>query len=495
MRLSMWMIANRLKALDIEIHIRSDAPVNLMSARTAYATDCAHIYSMGCHSVCKYEDNYIVIKDISTTEAFEIVQGIFDSYNLWYVSMNEYALRMNYQKIIDDCKLFFQNPMVLFDANFKVLAMSTNYAKEDLDDEWNQLYEYGYSSVKAVNYLNDIISDRIISKDGAQIYRTIKKDFEMYDFAILNINYNEVMCGRLIVLEKDRQINYGDLQLMEMLGDVLSPSLDRMNIHGNDKACYNVFTELLRTGTINKENLSLQMRYYEWEPDDIYRVFNINFIKPPQDKKMFWLLRSLILKKFPQCSVSIYNEEITLIMNEKQTGIEQALKLFENICLKNKAKLSISLPAYGIRHLNYFYDQAVFEMKYRKKRNGPAEYYFFYDCAIMYILKSSSIKSQICACNSNLLYLWNLDEEHNTGKVLTLKAYLENGRSLVNTAAALFVHRNTLVYRMKKIEEVITDNLDDAYVRDYMKISIYILEMNKREEKAGKCYKEKDEEI
>ena len=39
MKLSMWMIANRLQSLDMKLDIRGNAPVILNSARRVYATN------------------------------------------------------------------------------------------------------------------------------------------------------------------------------------------------------------------------------------------------------------------------------------------------------------------------------------------------------------------------------------------------------------------------------------------------------------------------
>ena len=44
MKLSMWMLVNRLHNFELEVHIRDDSPVNLKSARRAYATDCVYVY-------------------------------------------------------------------------------------------------------------------------------------------------------------------------------------------------------------------------------------------------------------------------------------------------------------------------------------------------------------------------------------------------------------------------------------------------------------------
>jgi DNA-binding PucR family transcriptional regulator len=44
---------------------------------------------------------------------------------------------------------------------------------------------------------------------------------------------------------------------------------------------------------------------------------------------------------------------------------------------------------------------------------------------------------------------------HNPELLITLWAYLDNGRSLEATARELFVHPNTVRYRLKRISEVI----------------------------------------
>jgi carbohydrate diacid regulator len=43
----------------------------------------------------------------------------------------------------------------------------------------------------------------------------------------------------------------------------------------------------------------------------------------------------------------------------------------------------------------------------------------------------------------------------------TIVPWCENGFNLVRTAAALYIHRNTLVYRLGKIEEVTRRSLRD----------------------------------
>ena len=53
------------------------------------------------------------------------------------------------------------------------------------------------------------------------------------------------------------------------------------------------------------------------------------------------------------------------------------------------------------------------------------------------------------------------DEEKNTELYETLKMYCLCGNNIAETASMLYVHRNTLVYRLKKIRELIGSDIDD----------------------------------
>ena len=67
--------------------------------------------------------------------------------------IREEASRQEYQKAIDTACRMVKNPMVLFDANNKVLGMTSAYGEHDLDSEWACLSRYGYSSLNAINMI------------------------------------------------------------------------------------------------------------------------------------------------------------------------------------------------------------------------------------------------------------------------------------------------------------------------------------------------------
>jgi carbohydrate diacid regulator len=69
------------------------------------------------------------------------------------------------------------------------------------------------------------------------------------------------------------------------------------------------------------------------------------------------------------------------------------------------------------------------------------------------------------------------DEDENIKELLkTVKAYFENKMSIKNTAAALYVHRNTILYRINKFEEYCGINITDPYQCMMVYIALNFLE-------------------
>lgn len=70
------------------------------------------------------------------------------------------------------------------------------------------------------------------------------------------------------------------------------------------------------------------------------------------------------------------------------------------------------------------------------------------------------------------------DDDRNTELVKTLEYYLDHGGSLVETAQALYIHRNTLLHRLERIKSLIQINLRDPLQRLNLHIAIKAYRLN-----------------
>ena len=66
------------------------------------------------------------------------------------------------------------------------------------------------------------------------------------------------------------------------------------------------------------------------------------------------------------------------------------------------------------------------------------------------------------------------DQVNQSNLLHTLKVYLENDRNAQRCANLLYLHRNSLQYRVRRIQEIAGINLDDPYERSYLRLSFLL---------------------
>ena len=72
--------------------------------------------------------------------------------------------------------------------------------------------------------------------------------------------------------------------------------------------------------------------------------------------------------------------------------------------------------------------------------------------------------------------LIEIRENSSLNQIETLKSYLNNNFNLLKTADELFIHRNTLIYRLNKIKEILKNDLEDARYKNELLNSLMIID-------------------
>ena len=91
------------------------------------------------------------------------------------------------------------------------------------------------------------------------------------------------------------------------------------------------------------------------------------------------------------------------------------------------------------------------------------------DCFLPYMIYScGGNRNHQVLCHSKLRKLLDYDTEHGLDYTRTLQGYLENNCSQAEACRALFLHRSTLIQRLKRISEISKLDLDDEDTRLYL---------------------------
>ncbi len=138
---------------------------------------------------------------------------------------------------------------------------------------------------------------------------------------------------------------------------------------------------------------------------------------------------------------------------------------------KKSLAVGVSMEAFGLANVHFAYKQALFALQ-ESDEPGVRD---CRDLALPFLL--DTIRREPAA--QNLLHpalatLRAYDSESGTELLPTLAAYIECGCSQSRTAKQLFVHLNTLKYRLKRIVELTGIDFEDRETMLYLDLSLHL---------------------
>lgn len=483
MKLSMWMIANRLSDFEPELQIREKAPAVLNSARRVYATNCVYVYPEDGHVVCNGEGDIIRIFNMTVTQAFEIVQGVFDYYEDWLEQLKAAVSRKDYQEAVNLSYPIFRNPMVLFDGNNRVLGITKQYGPDSLDGEWEYISRYGYSSLNAVLQMRNDYSNISFSRPGSQFYQLSGNRLMRYAGISYCIYSEDMICGRMNLLEKERPLNEGDHQILEKISEILEPALGRMRLQ-DGKQNSNVFYNILLKKPYDSETLGIQLDYHQWSAEGTFHLAVVRVQQLPDREELksnVDILLQTIQQNAQSCVILKKASDILILANFMLISDKYLMQFLKRMAENNPVKIGFSLPCRGLDKAGRLYSQAGAALSYGIRLEPEKSFYHFFDYAIDFIIGSCSPEESVHACMPGVVQLWEMQQKSGDDLYATLKCFLEHERSASRTGDALHTHRNTVLYRIEKIQDILKCSLDDPYVRDYCRLSMRTLELYGRE--------------
>jgi purine catabolism regulator len=95
---------------------------------------------------------------------------------------------------------------------------------------------------------------------------------------------------------------------------------------------------------------------------------------------------------------------------------------------------------------------------------------YYYDNMVVYDMLSHINNKAFF--NDRLHKLIEYDKTQGTDYINTLLKYFECGLNLSKTAEEMYVHRNTIAYRLKKAEEILDSNLENYHSRLQLELSM-----------------------
>jgi hypothetical protein len=276
---------------------------------------------------------------------------------------------------------------------------------------------------------------------------------------------NHKRFGTLGLIDICSPFTRGQLSLVYHLKKVLEYALENNHDYqGNAEESLYWIDRLIQGFAIEEKIVLYHLAKRNWKIDEDY--FIINFSAPDQlldedllkmyCRKVKTILNQGIAFTFENAIISILRKKDYLLSDpDLLNQLDQLADLFGL-----NFGISMFLPTFT--EIKTAYIQSKVALTEGLKKNPHQTHHFFADCYATHLVHSLSDTTSLKSiCHPKIQQLRLYDEKNNTDLIYNLTTYLQNGRNIQHTADKLFIHRNTLTYRLEKIEKILELPLDD----------------------------------
>ena len=478
MKLNMWMIVNRLKNFDIEYSINSGMEMNLNSAQPVLIPDTVHVTESGRDVVCVSGEDRIVIHDMNFKDGYTLVQSIFNWYQDWLIRVDDCIMSGRFDEFATEMYSAFDNPVMFQDSNYRLLGMCHEFKEGDMPEEWKYTQDIGQSSVEGYSLMAEYLTKhRTVSYDNVILFEAIKNSSVPYNGMFSSMRFHGRSFAKLIVLEYNRPFNQRDYGLFSHLARRISIYSAAISTTFDNSLDDQTLRRLLEGRSVQPEKMMFFHNIMSQEERGWFSVLVLQLTDPKKknDPNALMILDNLIHNRYTASTTCIYQDTIVILLCvpvPKDTA-SQILGSLESYGYKDSVCAGQSLNFTNLSETHFFYDQAVLSMRFYDKEKK--EIHGFYDLAYRYLLSSGDNRKMYCEPMARKLWEQNPEKRDYLYSVLI---YLYMERSSTKAAEKLFIHKNTLTYRIKVLREQCGWDFEDPYVRRYVSLSIYLLSNN-----------------
>ena len=390
------------------------------------------------------------------------------------------------QHITDTAFEVFGCPIVVIDTSYRFLSRCFN---SDALDRAEKVYDYFTNG--------DLTRQQFLDKKGIEALKadkvintlTVESHVHKFTHSILGCNciaagirIKNTLVAVSVLFEVNREFTSDDEALFKVFTDCISQELqkNRMYQANRDEYASYLLNDLLTNKYPDEKLMEKRLKTIDFTPSDCMNIVVIRSRKTENDTVFMEMVALQLKSALFGHLYAIIDDALVLLLNlKKDKGLEgYLLDKIEQICKSNNLIAGISSDFSSLSKLTQQYRLAVRAALVCQRYIEDMfviRYDDVFDLALLeYCERHNNLMDFV---HSSIIKLMEYDEQFGTDYLHTLWAYSENGFNIQKTAASIFMHKNTLAYRLTKIKEILGSDLTNGKDLFAFQLSMRILRM------------------
>lgn len=256
--------------------------------------------------------------------------------------------------------------------------------------------------------------------------------------------------------------------------------------YSSNAALGSLVADLIECRLSSPEELDQRLKHVKLSVHRYYHLVLVR-LNNPSDQGLFpWnYIMAQLQQAFRYCDVTSYRGDILLLARKTSRSSRPPFdqELVQRILEQYDGRAVIGNASEFLPSMAAIYYQAKGALRLGTRMNPEKRIYYFEEYSIYQIIEMAAESEQHFLSSRNLAHLCNnemialvlYDKKYGTNLTHVLFTYLSLERNTTEAARALYMHRNTMIYKIRKIEEIIGTTLDSPILRERLMFSCRVL--------------------
>lgn len=422
--------------------------------------------------------NLIVINEHhSLVKLFNEILELFLFFEKWECQLHELILsNCSVQKLVDVSDKIIGWPISVIDRAEKTLAASKFDESDDII--WAEIRK-GYIRTELLQQDSVKTSEVAKHHNPVQMYSTISNRIILTQ--AIRINGNVVGFTAVHHTQPGRRyFSWGIVQLLDFFTQqvaALMRSNEFFNLSRGMMFEY-LLVDLIEGKTNNESVIADRLAFLEWDLDGSKKIIRVEVNKRSLNNERLKIMREQIEYIILSSRSIIYDDGLVVITkNIPDSLLTDDIKSKLIAWLKkNNSCCGVSNSFTMLNKTSNYYNQTRKAIRFGTVLNPGQRIYYYHDYTMIHVAELLAKKIDLTSLlHPSMKKLLTLCEK-NPYFFETLKVYLNTERNIAVSSKLLYIHRNTMIYRIKRLEEEMGCDFSDFYTRKSLLFSIDIIE-------------------
>ncbi len=384
----------------------------------------------------------------------------------------------NLQDLMDVCYKATHIPILIVDITYNVLGIAPNEPTGDY--LWDYLLQHrGYESDKIEIMLKDGIIKSVDTNKAPYVIDWGSQEGHPKIQGIVRVNNN--VEAYVTMNCSSSAITDDKLKAMEIIQSVCTYFFKGRENEGNMSHTYQkVFmTELMNDKIKSSVQLNRWFTDMNFQPKPPYLITAISAYEG--NGRLVLSLIKKSIQVIQHNKLMLIRNNVLYILYFEYDGRLASFKTFNDILNRYDGHCGISMIFDNLLQFSCHREQAYTALSVGESMRTPGRLYLYQDFMLpaLFIDKVKNLPKENYIPRI-LFDIKRYDDENSTEFLLTMRTYLLCLHNTTDTASKLHIHRNTLLYRLNKIEELFNISLKDSDLCFHLLTAFYMLELENK---------------